>query len=118
MNKLITIVLFSLTALAFGSGGVDVGNSNQKGRFLLPEFKSEPEMVEYVQGLIPKIEKGEVKEVRAIVRRGQCSEEAVKFGELSVIPSYRYNKTTGKLDKEFSGEVSVLLKNCKRPRKL
>jgi hypothetical protein len=120
MNKLIFILVIALMSLhAFGmeSGGVDVGNSNQKGKFGLPVFKTEAEMVTHLQALIPQIEKGELKEVQNLMKQGKCSSESAKFGELAVIPSYQYNKQTGKLEPEFSGQVSVLLNNCKRPIK-
>lgn len=112
------IALFSLHAFGIESGGVDVGNSNQKGNFGLPIFKTEEEMVTHVNGILPLIEKGEHKEVQRLVKRGKCSKGSAQFDEFSVIPSYEYNKSTRKLDKEFSGEVTVLLKDCKRPRRL
>lgn len=122
MKKIISLLILgliiSLAAFAFEGGGVDVGTSNQKGNFSLREFKTNSEMVKYVQNLIPRIEKGKLKEVRTLTRRGKCSNESVKFDELSEHPYYRYNNKTGILEKEFEGSVSVLLKDCKRPGKL
>lgn len=117
MKILILVLLFTTASFAIESGGVDVGNSNQKGKFALPIFKSEEAMVNHLNELMPQIEKGEHKEVQKLMKRGKCP-APVKFGELSVIPSYEYNKSTKKLDKEFSGEVTVVFKDCKRPRKL
>lgn len=112
------IALLSVHTFGFEGGGVDVGNSNPRAKFALPVFNSEAAMVAHVNALLPQIEKGELKEVQDLMKKGKCSEGFAKFNELSVIPSYEYNKTTKKLDKEFSGEVFVELKDCKRPRKL
>jgi hypothetical protein len=118
LSTLFIAIVLSASAFSFEGGGVDVGNSNQKGKFSLPEFSSETEMVHYLEGLLPKIEKGETPEVRRLLRRGRCGQSKVTFSELAVNPSYRYNRQTRKLEKEFSGEVSVILENCRRPGRL
>lgn len=114
LSTLIIGIFLSTSAFSFEGGGVDVGNSIQKGSFSLPEFNAETDMVQYLESLIPKIEKGETPEVRRLLKRGRCQDNNVSFEELSVVPSYRYNRNTRKLEKEFSGEVSVIMKDCRR----
>lgn len=114
LSTLFIGILLSASTFSFGGGGVDVGNSIHKGAFSLPDFKSEPEMVEYLDALIPKIEKGETPEVRRLLKRERCQQDGIHFEELEVKPSYRYNRNTRKLEKEFSGDVSITMKNCRR----
>lgn len=109
-------IMLSMSAFSFGGGGVDVGNHNQKGNFSLPDFKSEPEMVQYLESIMPKIESGEAPEVRRLLYFRNCSKTDVEFDHVSVTPSYRYNREAKKLEKEISGEVTVTFKNCRRER--
>lgn len=110
---LIGIFVISITAFGFG-GGVDVGNHNQKGRFSVPVFKTEESMVEHVTKELPRIEKGEHPEVKKLLKKARCSDTVVEFDSLEVNDSYSWNKNSKELEKEFTGDVVILLKKCKK----
>lgn len=112
LTAIVGTFLLSITAMGFG-GGVDVGNHNQKGRFTVPVFSTEESMVEHVNNELPQIEKGEHPEVKKLIKKGRCSSKVI-FDFLEVNDSYRWNRTTKKLEKEFSGDVVVVIKDCKK----
>lgn len=108
-------IIFLLLPLTVFSGGVDVGNANQKGRFTVPEFPTEESMTAHLEKLLPAIEKGESKEVFNLISKGNCSKGKATFEELEVTPYYRYDKNIKRLNKEFSGEVVISLHDCRKP---
>ncbi len=112
------IVLFSLQSWG---GGVDVGNHKPqgfRGSYVVPAFATEEALVSYVEKQLPKIEKGSVAEVKQMIKEAACSNGDIKFDLLEVIPSYKINQKTLKLQKEFMGLVIVDLKSCKKPSRL
>lgn len=120
--KILALVLMIVSySLQSWGGGVDVGNHKPqgfRGSYVVPAFSSEEDLVFHVEKQLPKIENGSVAEVKQMIKDAACSNKDIKFDLLEVLPSYKINPKTLKLQKEFMGLVVVDLKSCKKPSRL
>lgn len=120
--KNLTLILMTVLSLnCWSGGGVDVGNHSPKsfkGSFVIPDFKSEESMVAFVQSLLPQIERGSLKDVKNLILAARCSSSDIKFDSLEVVKTYNVNEKILRLEKEFTGLVTIEFKDCKEPKKL
>jgi hypothetical protein len=121
MKNLAFVLMIVLFSLQSWGGGVDVGNHKPqgfRGSYVVPAFESEEALVSHVEKLLPEIEKGSVAEVKRMIKDGACSSQSIKFDLLEVVPSYKINAQSLRLQKEFFGLVVINLKSCRRPARL
>lgn len=120
--KNLTLILMTVLSLnCWSGGGVDVGNHSPKsfkGSFVIPDFTSEESMVAFVQSLLPEIERGSLKDVKNLILAAKCSSSDIKFDSLEVVTTYNVNEKILRLEKEFTGLVTVEFKGCKDPKNL
>lgn len=110
------IIVFAITLLSTNSysGGVDVGNGGLTLSYDIVidhGFRSEQDLVSYLDERKFQIESGQEYNLRLLVDQNNCNRK-IKLKQMSVEKFYPY-KDGMILPKEYKGLLKINLENCK-----